>query len=129
VKEFFKPSLLSYWQITHDHKYMMMGVDCGKWRVGVCACYLSFIVRTELVEPSGASSSACDFGGGARRKQFMTKGGGRSAPLTMILSSFLKEISLRGALLQNMTCFLHMNNLYGCRKYCFDSLHRSLQES
>ncbi len=29
-------------------------------------------------------------------------GGGRSAPLTMILFSFLKEVSLRGALLQNM---------------------------
>jgi hypothetical protein len=80
----------------------MMGLDCGKWRVGVCACYLSFIVRTELVEPSGASSGAC---GGARRKQFMTKGGGRSTPLTMILSSFLKEVSLRGALLQNMTFY------------------------
>lgn len=50
------------------------------------------------------------FGGGARRKQFMTKGvgevgEGRSAPLTMILSSFLKEVSLRGALLQNMTFY------------------------
>jgi hypothetical protein len=47
------------------------------------------------------------FGGGARRKQFMTKGGGegRSAPLTMILLSFLKEVSLRGALLQNMTFY------------------------
>ncbi len=43
------------------------------------------------------------FGGGARRKQFM--GEGRSAPLTMILSSFLKEVSLRGALLQNMTFY------------------------
>lgn len=35
----------------------------------------------------------------------MTKGGGRSAPLTMILSPFLKEVILRGALLQNMTFY------------------------
>ncbi len=72
------------------------------------------------------------FGGGARRKQFMTKGGGvgegRSAPLTMILSSFLKEVSLRGSFVAKHD-FLHMSNLYGCRKYCFDSLHRSLQET
>jgi hypothetical protein len=87
----------------------MGGGNCGKWRVGVCACYLWFIVRTELVGLVVHHLVHVSFGGGARRKQFMTKrvvgGGGRSTPLTMVLSCFVKEVSLRGALLQNMTFY------------------------
>ncbi len=70
--------MLSHWQITHDHKYTMMGVDCGKWRESVYVCIL-FVVHCK----NGVGSLVVHhpvhviFGGGARRKQFMTKGVGR----------------------------------------------------
>jgi hypothetical protein len=71
--------LLSYWQITHDHKYiyiiMMMGD--GLWEVvSRCMCML-FVVHCKNRVGSLVvvhHPVLVIFDGGARRKQFMSKG-------------------------------------------------------